>query len=396
MMFNIRPGGNSLRTIPVGWLIGLDQTGEIAFCQTYKDPPQDVCALPNGNFLFSQTSAGLITEMTRTGETLRRWYAIGKWRDKDAPVNAIPIDAELLHHTVNVFPNGNMLLLTMEVRKFENWPGSDTDPNAPTETANVVGDIIIEVSPAGTIVNRWKLLDLLDPYRLCYGSRSSYWVKQGFPNSNDWCHANSANYDSHDDSIIVSLRTQDCIIKIDRKSGLLRWILGTPNNWKHPWTDKLLTPIDEISWQFHQHDCSTTKAGNVLCFDNGNYQATPFDSKVPPQRNHSRAVEFAVDDEAGTVKQIWTFDGGTDNRLYSCYQGGAFRLPQTGNTFITFGGVVTDNGSPSDASNGGFCHGRLLEVTEDGDIVFDLWVDSTDAANPIPFSVFRAEHLPTR
>lgn len=394
MMFNIRPGGNADRKVPVGWLMGVDQKGETAFCQTYEDPPQDVCALPNGNILFSQTGAGLITEMTRTGDTIRRWCATGKWRNKTIPDGTIPIDVELLHHTVRVFPNGNMLLLTIEIRDLPDWPSSDTDPSAPTETARVVGDVVLEVTPAGDIVNKWKILDLLDPYRLCYGSRSPYWVKQGFPDTNDWCHTNAATYDERDDSIIVSLRTQDCLVKFDRANGSLKWILGTHRNWKAPWSDKLLHPIGDIEWQYHQHDCSVTTTGTILCFDNGNFRATPFDRKLPAAENRSRIVEFDVDETAGTVRQVWDFDGSPDNRLYGCYQGGAFRLPKTGNSFATFGGVVTDNGKPSDASGGGFCRSRLVEVTPDGDVVFDMRVDSSDQPDPTPLSVFRAEHIP--
>lgn len=395
-MFNIRPGGNADRKAPVGWLMGIDQQGEIAFCETHEDPPQDVCALPNGNILFSQTGAGLLTEMTRSGDMVRRWCAAGKWRDKIIPDGVCPIDVELLHHTVNVFPNGNMLLLTMEVRDIPDWPGSDTDPHAPTETARVVGDIVLEVTPEGDVVNKWPLLDLLDPYRLCYGSRSPYWVKQGFPDTYDWCHCNCATYDERDDSLIVSLRTQDCMVKFDRSSGALKWILGTPNNWRAPWSDKLLAPLGHIDWQYHQHDCSVTPQGTIMCFDNGNYRATPFDPKRPAADNYSRAVEFAIDETAGTVEQVWAHEGNVGDRLYGCYQGGACRLPQTGNSFVTYGGVVTDNGAPSDSSGGGFCRSRLVEIAPDGEVVFDMWIDSSSEANPVPLSVFRAEHIPPR
>lgn len=394
MMFNIRPGGNADRKVPVGWLMGVDQSGEIVYCETHKEPPQDVCALPNGNILFSQTGAGMITEMTRAGDTVRRWCAAGKWRDRTIPDDVRPIDVELLHHTINVFPNGNMLLLTMEIRDIPDWPGSDSDPDAPAGNARVVGDIVLEVAPDGAIVNRWPLLDLLDPYRLCYGSRSPYWVKQGFPDSNDWCHCNAATYDTRDDSIIVSLRTQDCLVKFDRASGDLKWILGTPNNWKAPWSDKLLSPVGDLEWQYHQHDVSVTPGGTIFCFDNGNFRATPFEPKRPAADNYSRAVEFDIDEAAGTVKQIWSYDGAPGNRLYGCYQGGAFRLPQTGNSFITYGGIVTDDGVPSDASGGGFCRGRLVEITPEGEMVFDMWIDASAEAEPIPLSVFRAEHIP--
>ena len=107
----------------------------------------------------------------------------------------------------------------------------------PRITASVIGDIVLEVAQDGQIVNSLHMLDILDPYRLSYGSCSGYWESRGFDNSNDWCHSNCATYDSRDDSIIVSLRTQDSIITMDRQSGELKWILGDHKNWKAPWSE---------------------------------------------------------------------------------------------------------------------------------------------------------------
>ena len=73
-------------------------------------------------------------------------------------------------------------------------------------------------APDGSKANEWRMLDLLDPYRITYGSRANYWGVRGYPGTMDWCHANGTAYDARDDSILVSLRTQDCIVKFDRKS----------------------------------------------------------------------------------------------------------------------------------------------------------------------------------
>ena len=157
----------------------------------------------------------------------------------------------------------------------------------------------MEVRPDGSKANEWRLLDILDPYRLTYGSRAKYWVQRGYKDTNDWCHANCTAYVANDDAILVSLRTQDAIIKFDRKTGALRWILGTHDNWKTPWSDKLLTPDGPVAWNSHQHDCSLTSGGTILCFDNGNHRAQPFERPVPPDENFSRAVEFVVDEARG-------------------------------------------------------------------------------------------------
>ena len=61
----------------------------------------------------------------------------------------------------------------------------------------------------------------------------------------------------------------------DLRSGELRWILGTHDNWRKPWTRYLLKPRGELAWPFHQHSPQLTRSGNVLLFDNGNGRASP-------------------------------------------------------------------------------------------------------------------------
>ena len=394
MVFNVRPGGGSDLAGGTGWIIGVDQQGGFPLNLKFDKPAQDSCALANGNLMFSLTGAGLIMEVTRSGELVRQWHIAGRWHDKTPPGGSIEIDIPLTHHRINMFPNGNLLLMTAELREIDDWPLRDDDPNAPRGTARVVGDIILEVSPAGDIVNRWAMLDMLDPYRLSYGSCSGYWRQRGFPDSNDWCHANAVTYDPSDDTLMVSLRTQDCILKFSPATGDIKWILGDPGNWRAPWSDKLLRPEGELEWPYHQHDCSVTPAGTILCFDNGNNRATPFDAKMPEAESYSRVVEFAVDAAARTVRQVWSYGGGGDGKLYGCYQGGAYRLPQTGNTFMNFGGVCTIDGVPTSDNTKGICRARLMEITPEKDIVFDMWIDGTNEDPPLSLSSFRSEFLP--
>jgi len=297
-----------------------------------------------------------------------------------------------------------MLLLSMEVREYDNWPGSVTDPNAPRERAKVVGDIVMEVRPDGTKANEWRILDLIDPYRITYGSRASYWGVRGYPGTMDWCHANGTAYDARDDSILVSLRTQDCIIKFDRKTGRLRWILGAHGNWRKPWSDKLLKPDASVAWQFHQHDCSITSAGMIVCFDNGNHRAQPFTPPTPAAESYSRAVEFAVDEANGSVRQVWSYGDAPGERRFAGFQGGALRLPKTGNTFISYGGICSINGRPAsgpdrfepgeaDQRSELDIHARLLEVTPENEIVLDMQIGGGNS-DPKALSVFRSEHVP--
>lgn len=393
-LFNIRPGGRERDALKAGWIIGIDRAGETALSFALDAPVQDVRLHPNGHIFFTQPGAGSIMEIDRAGRVLRRWHAAGKWQGRTPPEGSIPIAVARIHHTIDILPDGNLLVLSNEPRRFVGWPGSDTDPAAPPETAEVIGDIVAEVALDGSVLREWRMLDILDPYRICYGSRRTTTVNREWPDSNDWAHANCASFDPRDDSILVSLRTQDCIVKIARATGELKWILGTPANWNAPWSEKLLRPEGALEWQYHQHDCSVTPAGTVLCFDNGNHRAAPFDPPMPNAECYSRAVEFAVDEGAGTVEQVWSYGDGPGESLFACFQGGARRLPETGNTFITYGGVATVDGVPSGDNDGGFGRARLLEVTPDGEVVFDLWVDAGAEETPVSYSVFRAEHMP--
>jgi hypothetical protein len=81
---------------------------------------------------------------------------------------------------------------------------------------------------------------------------------------------------------------------------------------------------------------------NILLFDNGNLHDPP----------RSRAVEYAVDEEAMTAELVWSHDDGR----YTSYFGSAERL-DNGNTLISWGAL----------------HDPLVtEVTRDGEQVFTL------------------------
>jgi arylsulfate sulfotransferase len=404
MLFNVRGDAKAGdKQSHRGWLIGIRPDGELVCIHKSDMPVQGVRRLPSGNLLVTIVD-GLVLEMTLAGEIKRQWYATGKYRDRTPPKDGIPVEAETFHHGVNLGPDGNMLLLSMEIREYDNWPGSVSDPNAPRERAKVVGDIIMEVRPDGSKVNEWRILDLLDPYRITYGSRANYWGVRGYTGTMDWCHANGTAYDARDNSILVSLRTQDCIIKFDRASGRLRWILGVPGNWRAPWSDKLLKADDSVAWQFHQHDCSITPVGTILCFDNGNNRALPFAPQTRAADNFSRAVEFAVDEVNGTVRQVWSYGERPGERLYAGFQGGAMRLPKTRNTFLSYGGICSIAGQPvsgpdrlepgeADQREATEIRARLIEVTPGRDVVLDMTIGG-EPDDPKALSVFRSEYIP--
>ncbi len=392
ILFNVRKWRAPKSERYTGWLYALDQTGRLTCFLKSQKPVQGIRCLPSGNLLIT-IGDSLIQEMTLDGGIARQWIATGCYTDRPPPAGAIAVDTQTFHHGVNVMPNGNMLILGMEIRELDDWPESTTDPNAPRSRQRIVGDIVMEVATDGTKVHEWRLLDILDPYRITYGSRDNYWQLRGFTDTRDWSHANGTCYDPRDDAILVSLRTQDAIVKIDRTTGTLKWILGAPENWRDPWAAKVLRADGDVTWNCHQHDCSVTSAGTVLCFDNGNYRAQPFAPPLPHARNASRAVEFDVDETRRTARQVWSFGAEPEHRLFAGFQGGAIRMPRTGNTFITYGGICRRDGEPSDEAGDALVEAKLLEVSREGRLLFDLRIGDVDAGYP-GYYVFRSEMAP--
>ncbi len=327
-----------------GFLIMVDETGEVVWY--YREPgstslDRDVRRMPNGNLLLLLPVHNII-EIDMLGNTVRSWYTA---QTSEGSTGGTPVDAAAFHHEVFPMENGNFLALSSELREFPDYPSSTTNPSAPLETANVAGDVIVEFAPDGTVVNEYHLLDIIDPYRLGYSSLiigwdwfyHDYFGIEG--PTRDWTHANAVIHDTRDDSLIISIRHQDAVIKIDRQTGVLIWILGTHSNWDPDvFGPFLLNPVadDELFFQYHQHAPMITEEGNIMLFDNGNFRASPFEPVYP--EDFSRAIEYSIDESSMDVSIVWESTGFSPEPIFAGFLGDADKLPQTGNVLITFGG----------------------------------------------------------
>ena len=207
-----------------------------------------------------------------------------------------------------------------------------------------MGDHIVEFTRAGQVVWEWKALDHLDPYRIGYETFTQYWIRRSFPGARDWSHGNGFFHDERDNSLLVSFRMQDAVVKIDRKSGEIMWILGDHSGWPRRLHSKLLTPEGSMNWFYHQHMPQLTPEGTLLLFDNRTWSARPFAPPLPPAMTWTRAVEYRVDEKKRTVRQLWESEGYRPDALMTFAMGEADVMPTTGNALIFYGssGVVTD------------------------------------------------------
>jgi hypothetical protein len=339
----------------------------------------DVLQLTNGNLFFPETDTLGLEEMDMLGNPVKIWPSLPGYN----------VDS----HEDLITDHGTILYLNYTTQVVPNFPSSATDPDAPTENADVTCGRPVEISfTNAALLNSWSLIGMLDPTRinyLCFAI-PLYGI--------DAEHANAIVDDPADDSLIVSMRNQDAVVKFTR-SGQLKWILGPTNNWGPEWQPYLLTPVGEpFQWNYAQHAPILTPQGTILLYDDGNCRAEPFDPPLPDQDNYSRAAEFSIDETNMQVSQVWQYTGTNEDRLYTDALGNAAWLPITGNVLITFGFVSYENGMHPDPIATNATIVRIKEVTHQADptVVFDLQLSdpANTKTNSTGFYVYRSHRIP--
>lgn len=372
-------------------VIALDQKGDPTWYYL-----SDVCLMATTptkrNTLLLMTTDGRIREINYLGETIEEWYSAPQF--PEGCNNSIPVQTEKFHHAVVELENGNLLSLSVEFVECNNIPDNSEDRNPPRSRHTLAGDTLIEFKRNGEIVREISFLEQLDPQRFGWGMHSPFWPNQGFADVLDWSHANGIAIDPNDGGFVVTLRHQDAAIKFDQKTGKVVWILGTDQEWRKPWSDLLLKPIGNVDWFWHPHDPSFTAAGNLMMFDNGAFGSVAPNQKVPLDDLISRAVQYRIDEDNRTVTQEWSF-GGKD-LPYAEYVSGARECPETGNIFVTYGGILKNEAGervvlPPDAVG----EVRYFEVTSDKEpqILFELAIQDPEATVGNGWAAFKAETI---
>ena len=323
-----------------GMLAAIDADGEVVWYYRTDSRITDLQRLSNGNFMYITQDYRLV-EIDLLGNVVSQWYATGR---PLGPTDGTPVETLAFHHEVDELPSGNLVILGVENRQIDNYYTSEIDEKAPRKTQNVMGDQIIEFQRDGTETWRWQAFDNLDPLFIGFGNFSGYWVRRGFPDTVDWTHANGLLYDDADDSVLLNLRHLSAVVKIDRATSEIRWILAEPTGWPKELQSKLLKLEGDNSLWFHyQHAPVPTPHGTLLLFDNGVYKARPFDPKAPPSESFTRVVEYAIDEESMTARQVWASKQPGDDTVVTWAMGDVDWLPETGNVLAHYGATISSD-----------------------------------------------------
>ena len=266
---------------------------------------------------------------------------------------------EVSHHTFEVMPNGNYMLLGWEHKSYDEMVKAGRDVNLPGHSVFKDGmkidgrmvegiwpDFVREINRQGETVWEWHVWDHLGkgPDKI---DINVFLTPKRSPVTAgpDWTHFNGVSYNPNTDQVALTSRNLGEVYIIDKKTGNIvsRW--GNPANYgegKFPsgYYDDGDTEL------FGPHAPDWTSDTTVSIFDNGDARLSA---------NYSRAVEVDVT----TGKIVWQWRpadvGTTPSNFYTATQGGCQKLPN-GNWLIT-------------STNTG---GHTIEVTPDKEIVWEF------------------------
>lgn len=337
------------------------------------EPGQSVYLKPNGNLLhccFTKNRG-----FTSGGEG-------GRVEEFDWDGNLVwefeySNDQHLSHHDIAPMPNGNILMLVVEKRSYEQCLAVGFKPEM-LRDRQLFPDSIIEVQPnypkGGKVVWAWRVWDHLiqdgDRSKPNYGDVASHPELidvncNGRPVPAFWNHMNSIAYNAKLDQIALSVRGCNEIWLVDHstttmeaashfggnhgKGGDLIYRWGNPAAYKRGTTrDKQLVQQHDAQWIPDDYP----GAGRITIFNNGYDRGwSSVEEIVPPVDAKGRYI-LAPGKAYGPEKPAWHYEAKSRTDFFSSEISGAHRLPN-GNTLICAGVI-----------------GNLFEITPTGETVW--------------------------
>lgn len=366
-------------------VIATDLSGNILW--TYADPGNTtlnfidgVKVLPDGDFLMTigansnnpltaPIPAGTINEMREVnlaGDTVRE-ITMNDLNAELALASCAECDVTLdtFHHDVEPLPNGHWLVLANTTMVLS----PTTTPPLATGPTTVLGDVIVDLDENLQPVWAWNEFNHLDPNRHPYM----------FP---DWTHTNAIIYSPDDGNILVSLRHQNWVVKVNYANGTgdgsIIWHLGEGGDFT------LVGGTDPTDWEYAQHgpsffSANTTGVFSLGLMDNGDDRIFPTGvvcgTTGEPPCLYTTVPVWQINESAKTA--TFTFHQILPTNLYSLFGGNAEQLAN-GNVEYDLCGV------------GGLGVGsEVYEVTQDNSAqtVWNMHVTGT--------SLYRAFRVPS-
>lgn len=299
--------------------------------------------LENGHILYltkADNSDDTYNELVEM-DYLGKYYKIYELNSDNAINEGKSEEMTMVHHDAIELPSGNLLLTV----------NGDT---------NYIEDIMIELDrETGEIVKTIDLKDLLP---------SEFYEEYDETTRDDgkvdWFHQNAVVFDESDNSIIISSRNQDLIMKVDYKTSRIIWIMADEEGWPDDYKQYLVAGTgDSFKYTAGQHapvilpdQDNNEDTIDLLVYDN-NVVVTRGNESL--SKEYSRGVQYRINEKKRTSKEIWSFGEELGADHFTNIVGSTRFLPQTGNRLVNFGYLDEDT------------HSAIFEVSENGEVVFE-------------------------
>ena len=277
------------------------------------------------------------------------------------------------HHEVRrLLPSNNILVLAAH-----DVASTSAQGGTPTTPVDIIGDMVLVLDPNMQLLWAWDSFAHLDINRAAILGETCIHSSAGCPPfsnnftvANDWLHSNAAQLTA-DGNIILSMRHQDWVIKINYANGAgdgsVLWHLGVGGDFSISTVGTQNTADIGYPWFSHQHDpefqFGDASFGGVqvmTIFDDGNTRQANFDAAA-----HSRGQIYAIN-EAGRAVNLNT---NADLGSYSFALGSSqLQLYSTTATASYLSGIIGGL-TPS-------AYAQMVEVDLNGNILFNLQANS--------------------
>jgi len=296
--------------------------------------PNPIKLLPNGHFMINFSGSALdgqnsvLQEVDLSGQVV--WQMTAAQLNEAlaaATCTGCNITVVGTHHDFAVLPNGHLIVIASQQQTLSGLTGF---PNPVT----VTGDVLIDLDQNRNPVWLWSTFDHLDPNRNGIS----------FP---DWTHSNSVVYSPDDKALILSMRNQSWVIKIDyndaQGTGNILWKLGYQGDFA------LQGGTDPVDWFYAQHDANVISPNSsgtfqILLFDDGDDRVLDSSGDVCGTTTacYTRVPILQLDETAETATIEWV----DDLAPVYVFFGGSARLLANGNVEFAECAPIAPPGAP--------------------------------------------------
>lgn len=268
-------------------------------------------------------------------------------------------ETTVIHHDLLELPNKDILATVNDGSKYKE-------------------DVMVQISH-----KTGKIVKVIDLKKLLPSSMYKNY-KKGSDGKIDWFHQNAVDYDKTDNTIMISGRNQDMIMKLNYKTNKIIWIYSgkSKSSWPKKYRSKLLTPTKGTTITGGQHglyQLSKDKNGeNIILYDN-NIDVTNGNKKTSGK--YSQAVQYHINTKKMTIDQTWAYGKSLGKGNFTNIIGYAER-ESNGNTLIDFG--FKNNGKES----------NIIEVDKDNNQVFNVTIKNASSKAYV-YRAYRLEFYPS-